>query len=366
MSLELIQKSLSDMAEAHKTAMDSQKSELAEVKSRLQAAEQEIVSRMGKGGVAANDATNVQHKLREAFEAKAAELKELRKNPKMSVMIETDMSVKEFMGVTPGNSPDSSWPTLPERRPGIVDLVQPITILDALPSTPIGTNVYEFVQYQASLSTNAAAPVDEGAAKPQSQYQFELKQTSPIVLAHTAKFSQQLVDDTVVLSNFAPAKMRQQIALLSDAQVLNGSGSGTNLDGLFTQATVGGVGGYMIANDKVSYGVAAMRAAGYSPSFIVANPLDVLAVRAVKDTTGQPLQYNQFFGGLPIIESPNVVSGHVLIVDGRGVSVLNRTGVTFLLGYDGTDFSHNLITARCEVRLGLAVYDTGAIVKIAI
>lgn len=364
--LEQVTKAVSDMAEKHKTEMEAQTAQILELRSRVNSAEQELVARVSGSRADANPAGNVQLKLREAFAAKAEQLKELKKNPKMAVMIETDLSVKEFMGVTPGNSPDSSWPTLPERRPGIIDLVQPITVLDALPSTPIGTNVYEFVQYQASLSTNAAAPVDEGAAKPQSQYQFELKQTSPIVLAHIAKFSQQLIDDTVVLSSFAPGKMRQQIALLSDAQILNGSGSGTNLDGLFTQATVGGVGGYTIANDKVGYAVAAMRAAGYSPSFIVANPLDVLAVRAVKDTTGQPLQYNQFFGGLPIIESPNVVSGHVLIVDGRGVSVLNRTGVTFLLGYDGTDFSHNLITARCEVRLGLAVYDTGAIVKIAI
>jgi hypothetical protein len=107
-------------------------------------------------------------------------------------------------------------------------------------------------------------------------YRYELLTTSPIVIAHTHKISQQLHDDEPgIVGTTPPAKMQQGVNLAADAQVLNGSGSGTNLDGLSTLASPLSIPGtYTLANDKLGYEAAYMRAHGYLPSFIVINPLD--------------------------------------------------------------------------------------------
>jgi len=60
--------------------------------------------------------------------------------------------------------------------------------------------------------------------------------------------------------------------------------------------------------------------------------------------------------GLRVILSNNMPAAKFLVAALRGSATLyNRSGAVVEMGYQNADFTNNLITLRCESRLGLGV-----------
>ena len=58
--------------------------------------------------------------------------------------------------------------------------------------------------------------------------------------------------------------------------------------------------------------------------------------------------------GLRVVMSNNMTQGYVLVAAMRTSAVVyNRSGAVIEMGFVGNDFTQNLITLRCEERLGL-------------
>lgn len=338
-----------------------------ELESRLISAEQEIVSRKGGTGNSARGET-LATKFGRSFETVADQVKASMKSGAPMFRWETGVSVKQFLGVDGGSSPNTDFPSVIERRPGIVDPPIPPTIFDALPVVPTGSNIYEYVQYDVTESHNHAAIVAEGGLKPTSTANFTKLQASPLVFAHLTKFSNQLMQDApAVVGGFLPGKMRRQLLQTIDSEVLNGPGGGGRIDGLFTQASAISVPGSPANNDIIGYGVAYMRAQGYNPTFVIINSLTAQAIRAERATAGDG-QYvgGVKFGGLPTVESPNVGLTTALILDSATAAILEREQIQFQVGLSDDDFSRNLWTGRCEARLTMAVFDLGGVRKVTL
>lgn len=253
------------------------------------------------------------------------------------------------------------------RRPDII-------MRDLLTVMPIETGSVDYPKQ--SVRTNAAAPVAEGTAKPYSNYGWT-RATAPVrTIAHLAKLTRQALDDAPRLQAEVDAEMRYGLALAEDSQILLGDGTGENLLGLYPQATAyAAPAGISIASpnkmDKLRLAMLQASLGLYPADAIVLHETDWTDIELTKDTNGRY-----------IFANPTGVAGPVLWGK-RVVSTVSMAQGTFLVGafkvaatlYDrlkpevlissenADDFEKNLLTMRCEERLGLAVKRPAALIK---
>lgn len=239
-----------------------------------------------------------------------------------------------------------------------------LRIRDLLNVVPIQTSSVDYPKQ--STVTNAAAPVAESAAKPYSDYAWT-NATAPVrTIAHLAKLTRQAMDDAPRLVAEVDSEMRYGLALVEDAQILNGSGTGQNLNGIVTQATAYAA-PITIASptsiDMIRLAMLQGALALYPANGIVLNEADWAFIELMKTTDGAYLFSNvqgtvqPRLWGLPVVATPAMTIDKFLVGDFlRGATLYDRMGVEVLISTENSDdFEKNLATMRCEERLALAV-----------
>ena len=254
------------------------------------------------------------------------------------------------------------------RLPGIVGAPErKLTIRDLLMQGRMDGNSLEFVQETGF--TNGAAPVAEGALKPQSDIKFDLKSTTAKVIAHYMKASRQILDDASQLQSYIDGRLRYGLAFKEEQQILNGDGTGQNLLGIVPQATayVRPVGVTTTAESKLDtlrFAMLQAILAEYPASGHVLNPIDWAAIETLKDTSGQYIIGNPQGGlnptlwGLPVAETQAIASGKFLTgAFSMGAQIFDRWASRVEVATENEDdFVKNLVTILAEERLALAVY----------
>lgn len=254
------------------------------------------------------------------------------------------------------------------RLPGIVGAPErKLTIRDLLMQGRMDGNSLEFVQETGF--TNSAAPVAEGALKPQSDIKFDLKSTTAKVIAHYMKASRQILDDASQLQSYIDGRLRYGLAFKEEQQILNGDGTGQNLLGIVPQATayVRPVGVVTTAESKLDtlrFAMLQAILAEYPASGHVLNPIDWAAIETLKDTSGQYIIGNPQGGlnptlwGLPVAETQAIASGKFLTgAFSMGAQIFDRWASRVEVATENEDdFVKNLVTILAEERLALAVY----------
>lgn len=254
------------------------------------------------------------------------------------------------------------------RLPGIVGaLERKLTIRDLLMQGRMDGNSLEFVQETGF--TNSAAPVAEGALKPQSDIKFDLKSTTAKVIAHYMKASRQILDDASQLQSYIDGRLRYGLAFKEEQQILNGDGTGQNLLGIVPQATayVRPAGVTTTAESKLDtlrFAMLQAILAEYPASGHVLNPIDWAAIETLKDTSGQYIIGNPQGGlnptlwGLPVAETQAIASGKFLTgAFSMGAQIFDRWASRVEVATENEDdFVKNLVTILAEERLALAVY----------
>ena len=245
------------------------------------------------------------------------------------------------------------------------------TIRNLLPVVPIATSSVDYPKQ--TTRTNAAAPVAESAAKPYSDYAWS-NATAPVrTIAHLAKLTRQAMDDAPRLIAEVESEMRYGLALVEEAQILNGDGTGQNLNGIVTQATAYAA-PFTLAGatsiDMIRLGMLQAELALYPSDGIVLNPSDWTRMQLSKDTTNQYLfsdpqgVVEPRLWGLPVVSTPAMSIDKFLVGSFRfGATLYDRMGVEVLISTENVDdFEKNLATMRCEERLALAVKRPGAFI----
>lgn len=244
---------------------------------------------------------------------------------------------------------------LPKRR---------FTIRDLLPVAPISTSSVDYPKQQSR--TNNAAPVAESAAKPYSDYVWT-NATAPVrTIAHLAKLTRQAMDDAPRLVAEVDAEMRYGLALVEEAQILNGSGTGQNLSGIVTQATAYSAPITVSSPTSIDMLRLAMlqgALALYPATGIVLNEADWARIELTKTTDGAYLFANPQgtvearMWGLPVVATPAMEIDKFLVGNFQiGATLYDRMGVEVLISTENVDdFEKNLATMRAEERLALAV-----------
>ena len=252
------------------------------------------------------------------------------------------------------------------RLPNIMPLAQRrMTVRDLLSQGRMDGNTLEYVKETGF--TNNAAPVAEGAAKPESDIKFDLVSTSAKVIAHWTKASRQVLSDISQLRSIIDQRLIYGLAYVEEAQLLNGDGTGQNLNGLITQATAYSAPLTLTddngAIDQVRLMMLQAALAEYPATGIVMNPIDWARIELTKDGNGQYIIGVPQGTAQPTLWSLPVVATQAITVDKAlvgafqlGAQVFDRWDARVETGYVNDDFTKNLVTVLAEERLALAVY----------
>lgn len=259
-----------------------------------------------------------------------------------------------------------------QRVPGIVAPPnRQFTIRDLLaPGTTTQSSV-EFVRETGF--TNNARPVTEGTTKPTSNITFNMY-TAPVrTLAHIFKASRQIMDDAPALASYINARGTYGLKYVEETQLLNGNGTGENINGILPQATAFAPAfnaSGETAIDRLRLATLQVVLADYPSTGFVLNPIDWARIELTKDNEGRYIVGNAqspigaSLWGLPVVQTQAMASGEFLTgAFNLGAQIFDRMGVEVLLSTeDGTNVQTNMVTIRVEERLALAVYRPAAFI----
>lgn len=251
------------------------------------------------------------------------------------------------------------------RVPGILGLPQrKLTIRDLVAPGQTSSNSVEYVK--AVGFTNNARPVTETTQKPTSDVTFNLF-TSPVrTLAHLFKVSRQIMDDAPGLASYINGEGTYGLKYVEENQLLNGNGTGQNLNGIVPQATAYAP-SFNPSNeqpiDRLRLAILQAVLSNLPASGIVLNPVDWARIELTKDAeqryiVGSALSpIGPTLWSLPVVESQAMTAGEFLTGSfNMAAQIFDRMGVEVLLSTENTDdFEKNMATVRIEERLAFIV-----------
>lgn len=231
------------------------------------------------------------------------------------------------------------------------------------------------IEYFVETFTNAAAPQSaELAAKAKSNLAYDLVSTPVQTLAHYVIASRQILDDAAMLRNQIDNRLTYGLALKEDQQLLYGTGTSGELEGLMVNASVQDAGGVATGDNLVDHirkAIAMASDSEYLANGIILNPNDFAAMELLKGDDGHYIWANVANGGeprlwrVPVYESTAMTAGEFLLGNWNlGASLYDREQSTVRIAEQHADlFIKNGVVVLGEERVALAVYRPQAFVK---
>jgi HK97 family phage major capsid protein len=267
-------------------------------------------------------------------------------------------------GVVPYPAQQAGFVPFASRRPVMRDLM------------PVSETDSKFVLYiEQTTQDFGAAPVAEGASKPETSLGTTRRNVELEVIAHHIKVTNQALDFIPGVREMIDQQGVLGLQLAEEDQILGGTGSSPQLQGFLTKSGVQtqAVG----ADDKFTAFHNAMTKVMFSPGFAnttggAINPLDWNRIVTTKDTQGRFIYGDPFAAtqnariwGVPLVVTPAITEGTALIGDFLMYSRLWISGgVRVLVGYVGDDLTKNQQTIVVEEYAALQISRPAAFCKI--
>lgn len=260
----------------------------------------------------------------------------------------------------------------PMQMPGILmPGLRRLTIRDLLAQGRTISNAVEYVR--ENVFTNSAAPVAEGALKPESNLTFTKQTANVRTIAHWVQASKQIMSDAPQLESYLNNRLLYGLRLKEEGQLLAGDGTGDNLPGLKTVATDYdaslNVAGDTMA-DKIAHAIYQVSESEFEASGIVLHPRDWHSIALMKDAEGRyifggPAAFAaRVMWGLPVVPTMAQTRGEFTVGGFDMASQIwdNMDASVEVSQHDRDNFVKNMLTILCEERLALAHYRPAAIV----
>ena len=214
----------------------------------------------------------------------------------------------------------------------------------------------------------------ELVAKAKSNITFELKTVPVRTLAHYMVASRQVLDDANMLRSYIDGRLRYGLALEEDKQILYGTGTGGDLEGLFVNAGVQDAGGIASGDtvlDHIRKAIKLARLAEYPVTAIMLNPTDWADIELEKGTDGHYIWTTVPNGGetrlwrVPVVETTAVDAGTFLLGNFTlGAQLWDRQQSVIRVSESHQDlFVKNGVVILGEERIALTTYRPQAFVK---
>ncbi len=254
---------------------------------------------------------------------------------------------------------------VPEYDPGVTNLpMRPLTVRALLNAKATAANtIFYAVQ---TVRTNNAAPVAEGALKPQSDLQYAQKTVPVQTIAHFVQASRQILDDAGQVRALIDTELAYGVDYVEEQQILYGDGTGNNLFGIIPQAAAYSA-PFVVPGqtdiDVLNQAIAQSELALLPATGVIMNPLDWRKILGTKDGQGRYVVGDpagtqpRNIWNLPVATTLAMQPGTFLVgAFGIGAQLYDRMLMEILASTEDRDnFIRNLATFRGEKRVALAV-----------
>jgi HK97 family phage major capsid protein len=265
---------------------------------------------------------------------------------------------------------------IPDRRPGILPLMyRRLTVRDLITPGRTETNAIQYVKETGFVNNAATVSETTGALKPQSDIKFDIATTPVTTIAHWMLATRQILSDAPQLQSFIDGRLRLGLAITEENQLLMGGGTGSDLNGIYTQATAYSASTLTISGataiDTLRVAMLQASLAEFPATGIVLHPTDWAAITLIKTTDNNYLfsqpqgMVTQTLWGLPVVATTAMTEDKFLIgAFNQGAQLFDRWDADVLVSTEDSDnFRKNLVTILAEERLALAVYRPEAFIK---
>ena len=238
---------------------------------------------------------------------------------------------------------------------------------------PIGTiNQGLFTFPYESGGEGAPAAQTQGSSKAQVDFDITMKDAAAQYIAGYVRISRQMLDDIPAMTSFLQSRLLEKYLIAEDAQILSGSGTAPDLQGILGVATAA-TGAATVDVEQLVQAIAQLESSNYSATGIMVNPTDWAAIMNTKNTnaayslpasTVVTTDGNVSIAGIPLYKSTAIAVDKFLVGDwSMGAQIMQNQGISVQFSeMDGDNFTKNLITVRVEARIALPIYYAGAFV----
>lgn len=353
------------LVQSTKDTVDKLLTEQGELKSRLAEIEQKTVRGAGSEA-AAEDAGSVFEKFLDDNPEVKTQLERITQGKTISVPMHRKALTNSGTTGAALNYPAQT--VAPIVRP----LQRRLTIRDLI--APGRTDAAAIFYPKESGFTNGAAVVSEGSLKPESNLTFDPTTEAVVTVAHWLRISKQMAADVPALVSYINSRLTYGLKLVEENQLLNGSGTGGNLEGIYTAATA-----YTnltsLPNetdiDKIRLAILQAELAFAEVNGIVLHPTNWALMELTKDTTGQYVfarpqdATTPRLWGRDVVATPAMTAGRFLVGDfAQHAQIFDREDASVAISAEDRDnFVRNMLTILVEERLALAIYRPEAFIK---
>lgn len=283
--------------------------------------------------------------------------------------------------------PSGTAPLLTQYDRSVVQTFRRPSVLDLFGAGNLGAGTNAVSYLVEGAVEGAFAAVGEGGAKPQLHMADPTMRTDAAKkVAGFMKFSDEMVEDADFLVSEINNRGVYLLEMATEAQVISGSGSGNNVQGILNRSGIqvengtGGPDAWAEALFKSTTKI--QNATGLVADGIVINPADYEAIRLDKDANGQYFGGGYFAGpygtagldlqpplwGRRTIVSAAVPQGTALVGAFRAAATVYYKGGIRVEATNShvDDFTNNLVTTRIERRVALACRIPAGFVKVTL
>jgi HK97 family phage major capsid protein len=268
------------------------------------------------------------------------------------------LDVKTLFSTTAGFAPPANRGDMiveaPRRRPVIADYI---------PQTP--TDLQFIVWMLQTVFTNAAAPVAQAGAKPESALAWTEQKDQLEKIAHYIPITMEVLKYNPRLAQLLDSEMMTMLRLIAEVQIVSGTGTSPQLKGFLTRP---GLSVYVRDEeennaDAIYKSMAQVRNDAYAePGVVFINPDNMTPIALMKNTQGDYIYGNpsqggpQSIWGKPAVQTKAIPATNSLTGDFEMYSELFLGGeMNVEFGYINDDFIKNRRVALAELFLLLIV-----------
>ena len=264
--------------------------------------------------------------------------------------------------------------TRSERAPFVPTPQRSVRLRDLLAPRATSSNLIDYFRTTGFEAANAASVVPERdgsafALKPSTDLTFEARSAAVRTIAHFEVAHRNVIADEPMLMGIINNELLYGLRLTEDDQILNGTGTGEDLEGLLVDSdvqTYSGSSGPATDTDidAIRRAMTLVMLANYEPTGIVVHPNDWEGMELVKDsqdryiaTTSVTVGAQQLLWRLPVVATPAIAENTALVgAFGLGAQLYDREMSNIRVAEQHSDFFvRNAVAVLAEQRLALAI-----------
>jgi len=251
-----------------------------------------------------------------------------------------------------------------------------LTVYDLFPKVPVGKNrngVIRYVDWDAATIARAAAAIAEGGTFPEDTVKWATYTLGLQKVGTSVPVSEEFTYDDEMFVAEVEAFLRNDVEIKIDTDLINANGTAPNIKGLVAQCTAYTAAASGIVDPSiydlivdVKRSITVGGGSKFNPDFALMNITDINKMLLKKDVNHQyvapPFSKNGDTGvaefvvaGVRVIEC-NAVTANTMVVGCSGYGkIYEEPGFYVATGYDGSDWSSDMMTMKARKRLNLLV-----------